>query len=66
MSIKLVTRFSLIASKLIQFLGVFAYIPLGRYLYSFKLKVGRKNIRDKTTPDEDRFLHDGWNLRVSF
>ena len=55
-SIKLITGFSLIASKLIKFLGVFAYIPLGRYLYSFKLKVGRKNIRDKTTPDEDRFF----------
>lgn len=59
MSIKLVTEFSLITSKLIKFLGVFAYIPLGRYLFSFKLKVGRKNIRGKTTPDEDCFLHDG-------
>ena len=60
MSIKLVTEFSLITSKLIKFLGVFAYIQLGRYLFSFKLKVGRKNIRDKTTPDEDCFLHNGW------
>lgn len=65
-SIKLVTGFFLIASKLIKFLGVFAYIPLGRYLYSYKLKVGRKNIRDKTTPNEDCVFHDGLNLRVSF
>ena len=48
-SIKLVTEFSLITSKLIKFLGVFAYVPLGRNLFSFKLKVGRKNIHDQTT-----------------
>ena len=59
MSIKLVTEFSLITSKLIKFLGVFAYVPSGRNLFSFKLKVGRKNIRDQTTPDEDCFLHVG-------